>query len=847
MNRVAPLPIFLAMAAITLGQTSAKPAFLDERAIITYFLDQPAQTAPLTKRVKVTFNGKDLRVRSVKSTGAPIKERTLPRTPGRVTLPGTFAPQLGGNEWDPDGEETQMSKESDGVYTLVVRLRAGTYQYKVARNGSWSENYGANFEPGGANLNLIVPSDQLVRFRVDINAKTIRNSIEHPSEVPPPTGTPRRASPRKVVFPCIAIELANPITPESISGDLRVSVDGRPARRVYARNILDRSEYIPDSTPLGPRYTRSKTTFRVWSPVSQSASLLLSPPGKAPQKLPMRKEKNGIWSASVAGDLHGAAYQYRFVSYGQTRTTQDIYCKSATPDSQKSIVVDLTRTDIPNFRNTPPLPLKSQTDAIIYEASVRDFSVRNAAVPAKDRGKVTGLIADTPGSGVNYLQDLGITHLHLLPVQNFLTGRPDEYTWGYATNLFNVPEETYSPNPTKPFEVIRDYKRMVAELHKRGIRVVLDVVYNHTWPPEGPGSAFWQTVPYYYVRTNDAGDVLNESGVGNALADERTMASRYVRDSLVFWAKEYQIDGFRFDLLGLHNPKSVDNWAKAVRAARASALIYGEPWTGGGPLRFGKGAQRGMNVAVFNDNFRGVFRGDLDGNSPSFITGSGADLQSFHQAMTGWTDSRFGSGFAATPAESVNYVSAHDNRTLWDRIGNVQGFTGRDGGESSVRMAIAATLLSQGVPFFEGGIELGRTKGGNHNSYNAGDQVNGFNWERAAEYENLAGYMKSLIAIRKANPVFRLSNAKEVAERVKISLLGDGSTFRLDWDATGLGGPFNNYVGFFRSASSPTRILPPEGNWRVLAYGPVTDPKGSQIVSGETLNLQQVDVVLLAR
>jgi pullulanase len=523
-----------------------------------------------------------------------------------------------------------------------------------------------------------------------------------------------------------------------------------------------------------------------------------------------------VWSVSVPGDWHGALYQYQFESYGVVRIAPDINGFAASADSRFSLVVDLARTNPPG--GIPPTPLRhqSQTDAVLYELHIRDFTIRpESGVAPEKRGKYAGLAqagTRVPGTdfktGLDYLVSLGVTDVHLLPVQNFL-GKTGEYNWGYVTNLFNVPEETYSTTPGSPVGVIREFKAMVAALHRAGLRVVLDVVYNHTWPPDGKDSAFDQTVPYYYFRTDDRGYLRNESGVGNALHDERPMVRKFVRESLLYWQSEYGIDGFRFDLLGMFHPESVRDWTRALRQKRPDTILYGEPWTGGGPTRFPKGAQRGTGMAVFNDDFRNIVRGDLDGTTPGFALGGGGDLRA---AIAG------GASFATSPQESVNYVSAHDNLTLWDKITKSLPPNRPDLHIAAVRLALATVLLSQGVPFLEGGVEIGRTKGGNPNSYNAGDSANAFDWERATRYGEIQKYVSGLIHLRRGHRLFRLPTQPAIHAALTFlstsTLPPQTTAFTLTGQAQD---SFRLYLVLLHGGITRRTLKLPPGKWHVLA------------------------------
>ncbi len=335
--------------------------------------------------------------------------------------------------------------------------------------------------------------------------------------------------------------------------------------------------------------------------------------------MPLIHSAVGVWRAIVPGDLNGVYYQYRFMSYGVARTTPDIYGRAASENLQRSMVVDLARTDPEGWRATQTPHLAQPTDAVVYEVHARDFTIDpSSGVQPALRGTYLGLVAmgtHVPGTnsatGLDYLRRLGVTDVHILPFQSINPTHASGYNWGYETDLFDVPEPRYATKPSSPTGVITEVKTMVEGLHRAGIGLVMDVVYNHTLPASGDTSPFWATVPYYYFRTGPKGELLNESGVGNAMDDDHPMVRKYVCDSVAYWASQYHVDGFRFDLLGMFSRDTVSAISTTLHHIRPDILIYGEPWTGGGPIRFGKGAQKAVGVALFNDNFRNAVRGDL--------------------------------------------------------------------------------------------------------------------------------------------------------------------------------------------------------------------------------------------
>jgi len=615
------------------------------------------------------------------------------------------------------------------------------------------------------------------------------------------------------------LTLARPIPPAQIAEPIDLTLPGMAPVTVYARDVLTEAAYQPPSSVrFGAFHEAEATTFRTWSPVSSSVELLLFDAADASEparELALRPAGRGVWETAVPGDLHGTYYAYRFTSYGEQRVVPDIHGFAATADSARSMVVDLPRTDPEGWDAHQPPRLKSPTDQIITEIHVRDFSVVDPNVPAEHRGKYLGLthLPPDPRDGVKtslaHLKQLGVTAVHLLPIQDFTTGSPDEYNWGYWTALFNVPESQYSTAPHNPTQTIRELKQTIQTLHAHDIRVILDVVYNHT-SSSGPWSPFEQTVPWHYFRTTYDGRLRNDAGVGNSIADERPMVRRYIIDSLLYWADQYKVDGFRFDLIGTHQPETVKAIARQLRAIRPDLTIYGEPWTGGGPLYFGKGAQRGTTVAVFNDHLRNAIRGDLDGAATGFATGPGGDVEAVKRGIMGAIDD-----FADAPTETVNYVSAHDNRTLWDKIEHTHPGMDEDTKRAMHKLAIGMVLTSQGIAFVHGGSEFARTKGGHHNSYNAGDQVNKYDWPRKDQYRDVFDYVQGLIALRRAHPAFRMPDASSVRRGLKF-LDAPAAVVAYALNGAEAGDDWRTIVVIHNGEPEPRTVQLPAGVWTVV-------------------------------
>ena len=585
---------------------------------------------------------------------------------------------------------------------------------------------------------------------------------------------------------------------------------------VYARGVLEAPAYAPLDALFGAFSTATETHFATWSPVSDSVELLLYDTRGAAtptRTVPLVRGDRGTWETTVKGDLHGVEYRYRFTNYGVAREVPDMWGFAANADSSRTVVADLKRLEPEGFAASLPPRLAQPTDEIIYEIHVRDFSQRCPNVPDPARGTYLGLVhpgvpsGNGPTTGLAHLKDLGITAVHLLPIHDF-TAKVGEYNWGYWTTLFNVPESNYATNPADPFSAIRDLRSAITTLHQNDIRVILDVVYNHT-SDASLFSPFGAAAPHYFFRTTPAGRLTNDSGTGNGFADERPMARKYIVDSVAHWLEHYRVDGFRFDLLGCHKPETVRAICERVKSIRPDATLYGEPWTGGGPIHFGKGAQKGLPMAVFNDHLRNAIRGDLDGTAVGFATGAGGDVEAVRRGIKGAIDD-----FTEEPTETINYTSAHDNLVLWDKIAKTQPSLGDRTRRMMQKLAIGVVLTSQGVPFLHGGCEFARTKQGNHNSYDAGDEINDFGWSRKAEYGDIYAFTKGLIELRRAHPAFRMADDEMVRRSVFFENLGRTVAFTIDGTASG--DSWSRIYVAYNDEPGPLEIPLPQGDWTVV-------------------------------
>jgi len=581
---------------------------------------------------------------------------------------------------------------------------------------------------------------------------------------------------------------------------------------------------------LGAVYSPDSTAFRVFAPTALGVSVMLYSSGQsaAGWEVSMSPDCDGTWLAVVFGDLAGICYTYRVFHGGCVKEAVDPYARALTVNGGRGVVIDPASTDPEGWAGDVRPPLAAATDAVVYEVHVRDFSISPDS-GTQHRGRYLGMSEHGtrgPGgvsTGVDHLVELGITHVHLLPIQDFASVdelSPDGYNWGYDPFHFFVPEGSYSCRPECAASRVTEVKRMVQALHRAGLRVVLDVVYNHTYSTDD--SPLQTIVPGYYHRTDAAGVFTNGSGCGNELATERPMVRKLIVDSLKYWVREYHVDGFRFDLMALIDCDTMQEIACELRAIEPSLLLYGEPWTGGPSglchtRMFTAGRQRSTGIGMFNDAFRNAIKGDNDGGRPGYATGAaGCEREIAKGVVASIRYSDGLSGFAQEPGECVNYVSCHDNLTLWDKIARSNAFDSKGDRISMDLLAQAIVLTSQGIPFLEGGAELLRTKRGHHNSYRAGDEVNQFEWWRKHEFREVFDYYRGLIELRRAHPAFRMTTAAQVRAAVRF-IPGPPGTVLFELDGSVCGDEWDFIAVIYNANRHEVEIaLPTHGEWSIV-------------------------------
>ncbi len=537
---------------------------------------------------------------------------------------------------------------------------------------------------------------------------------------------------------------------------------------------LDKFAYSGDD--LGAVYTKECTTFKVWSPTASEVVLNLYSKGsddeEGAEKLDSRNmsydDENGIWSITVTGDLKNIYYTYSVTNDEQTREVVDIYAKAVGVNGNRGMVVDLSDTDPENWENDRNVFVEHQTEAIVWEVHVRDFSENpNSGISEENRGKYLAFteknttLPDNPKipTGISYIRQLGVTHVQINPMFDYATvdetkAGGEEYNWGYDPKNYNVPEGCYSRNPYDGNVRINEVKQMVQSLHSEGLGVIMDVVYNHTY--KSKNSFFNMTVPKYYYRFNEDGSWMAHSFCGNDTASERAMYRKFIVDSVYYWAKEYHLDGFRFDIMSLHDLETMRKVREKLDTLDRRIIIFGEAWDMGEVSGIEFATQKNITkldrIGAFNDGIRDSIKGSVfEIDETGFAQGNGR-AEEVKNGILGATNE-----WADTPADTVTFISCHDNMTLYDKlvatvIGKEDTSLYRKRHEKVLEMnklASAIAFTSQGMAFILAGEEMARSKDGEHNSYKSSPELNRIDWDNLVNYGDLVAYYQGLIQLRK--------------------------------------------------------------------------------------------------
>lgn len=558
-----------------------------------------------------------------------------------------------------------------------------------------------------------------------------------------------------------------------------------------------KSEYdkypMYNGNDLGLAYSPKGSLFRVWAPSASEVELIFYNEGDGGKELnrhSMQKQSAGLWIYDLKADAKGMFYTFRAkISDEWKNEVPDPYAKAVGVNGKRAMVADLKETNPPGWEKDKSPVFKNANDAVIYELHVRDASIDNNS-GIKNKGKFLGLTekgtknAEGLSTGLDHLKELGVTHVHLLPCYDFNSideTHPDaKYNWGYDPLNYNVPEGSYSTDPYDGVTRIREFKQLIKAFHENGLRVIMDVVYNHTALTET--SNFNQLVPGYYYRHTKDGKFSNATACGNETASERPMMRKFMLESVLYWVKEYHVDGFRFDLMGVHDIETMNLISMELHKIKPDILLYGEGWTAGpSPLPDSMRALKANaykldRIAVFSDDIRDGIKGSVfDHADKGFASGKPGMEESIkfgiaasckHPQVNYSKVNYSKRPYAAQPFNTITYCECHDNHVLWDKLAISANDASEEERMEMQKLALSIVLTSQGISFLHAGSEFLRSKKEVENSYQSPDSINAIDWGLKAKNKYVFEYIKALIKMRKEHPAFRMTTAKQIAENI---------------------------------------------------------------------------------
>lgn len=596
-------------------------------------------------------------------------------------------------------------------------------------------------------------------------------------------------------------------------------------------------ERFVTETELGAIWGPEETVFRLWSPFGERAVLSLykeGDGGNAFARYEMEQKKTGVWEVLVHGRLHGVYYDFNLTIEGEERRLADPYARACGINGKRSMVVDLSQTD-PKGWKEDKAPANG-TEQVICELHVKEFSWDpSGGFPEEFRGKYKAFTCKNTTlnrdglhpTGLSYLKELGVTHVQLMPVYDYGSvdeaGNPAEFNWGYDPVNYNVPEGSYSTDPYHGEVRIRELKEMIYSLHKEGVRVIMDVVYNHTYSLD---SWLQRAVPWYYYRVREDGTPANGSDCGNDVASEREMCARYILESVLYWAEEYHMDGFRFDLMGLLDTELMNRIRGELdqRFGRGEKLVFGEPWAAA-PTAMEEGKRQALKenmkeldpeIGMFCDNTRDTIKGSVFRlKEPGFVNGAPGLEEDILKGVKAWCGGNEPGISVKAPSQVISYVSSHDNQTLWDKLSEMMEDEVHR--RRAYRLAAGIYMTCQGRLFFLSGEEFARTKGGLENSFCSPVTVNRLDWEQTVKERELVEYYKGLIALRKQLPGL-CDKSEQAAGRVHGEWTKDGAV-GFFVDNRGNGSAWDQLYILYNRNETGLPVTLPEGSWQILADG----------------------------
>ncbi|MFI5128944.1 MAG: type I pullulanase [Chitinophagales bacterium] len=630
--------------------------------------------------------------------------------------------------------------------------------------------------------------------------------------------------------------------------------------------IKDYNSYpVYNGNDLGLTYSAKKSSFRIWSPPADNAQLLIYKDGvteTTSQIIQMKKDIAGTWTAVLTGDHKGKFYAFRVhIDNKWLNAVPDPYAKVVGVNGKRAMIVDLKQTNPPGGRwgsDVSPA-FKQPTDAVIYELHVRDASIAaNSGI--KNKGKFLGLTETGTknqegfSTGIDHLKELGVTHVHLLPFYDFFSIdetklNTPQYNWGYDPLNYNAPEGSYSTNPYDGVTRIKEFKELIMTFHQNGLRVVMDAVYNHTMLTEN--SYFNQLVPGYYYRQTSDGKFSNATACGNETASERAMMRKFMLESVKFWVQEYHIDGFRFDLMGVHDIATMNLISKELHKIKPDILLYGEGWTAGAcplpdSLRALKAnASKLDHIAVFSDDIRDGIKGSVfENRDRGFASGKPGMEESIkfgvvascRHTQVDYSKVNYSKApYAAQPYNTITYAECHDNHVLWDKL----AISAKDASEAQRKemhkLALSIVLTSQGISFLHAGTEFLRSKKGNDNSFNAGDSINAIDWNLKTKNKDVFDCIKSLIKLRKEHPAFRMTTAKQIDDNIRFMDNSSPGVIVYTINGVAVNDVYKRIMVIYNGTAMPQEITLSAGDWKKAfvssdgSYGNISGPVSNNV------------------
>lgn len=618
-----------------------------------------------------------------------------------------------------------------------------------------------------------------------------------------------------------------------------------------------------------------RAIFKLWSPEATDAQVIIYTSDRntpATDTLSMTKGENGVWRADLPGDNYGKFYTFRIKHNGKwLKETPGVWAKAVGTNGERAAIVDLSSTNPAGWNADKGPEVKSINDVIIYEMHHRDFSMHPTS-GIVNKGKFIALTENGTKStlgdktGIEHLKELGITHVHILPSYDYNsvdeTQLPSNcYNWGYDPLNYNSPEGSYSTNPGCPTARIAEMKRMVKALHDAGIGVVMDVVYNHT--ANNDDSNFSLTAPGYYYRYRADGTYSDASGCGNETASDHQQMRNFIVNSVKYWATEYHIDGFRFDLMAIHDTETMTEVAKTLKEINPSIFVYGEGWTAGdSPLPVERRALKENvakmeGIAVFSDDLRDAVKGHYsDAADRGFATGKPGNEETVKIGIVASTahpqvdyskgnNSKF--AYATSPKQIINYVSCHDDLTLTDKLAKSMPGSTEAERQRAARLAQTIVFTSQGTPFMFAGEEIFRDKKGVHNSYKSPDSINAIDWSLKNKNVAQFNYYQELIKLRKAHPAFRMTTAEEIARNIVFDKAKEPNLISYSIKNNANGDEWKEIKLVFNGAGQPRIVNVPKGEWIVIAQDGEINATGLGTIKGGKIEVAPTSALILAK